>query len=234
MHQFRFHLRLVDYRGLNAVTVKNRYSLSLVNYLIDSTEQRFSAKWFERRLLPHSRPRLPIYDKEMMAVVMNFHHWHHCLDGATNIAVYIDHQALKRFYVSDPFEWMPDSLAYHTFTLWFSYFFYRKGVLKPADDPSDRAIWRGRKRLTTLPWHDYFLRFESELLRSRYTWWLWGHYGYGEFEGFGEQKRPIWVRCSFNIFTNDLVELSRKHQELDPYCMRIARQSTHVGSQISL
>jgi hypothetical protein len=31
-------LRLVDYRSLNAITFKNRYSLSLVNYLIHSMD----------------------------------------------------------------------------------------------------------------------------------------------------------------------------------------------------
>jgi hypothetical protein len=39
----------------------------------------------------------PIYDKEMMAIVMSFEHWHHYLDGASNIEVFSDHQNLRSF-----------------------------------------------------------------------------------------------------------------------------------------
>jgi hypothetical protein len=36
-----------------------------------------------------------------------------------------------------------------------------------------------------------------------------------------------------NIFSDDLIELIRKHQELDPYCMRIARQRLHPRRQLN-
>ena len=39
----------------------------------------------------------PIYDKEMMAIVMSFEHWRYYLDGALDVEVISDHQNLKGF-----------------------------------------------------------------------------------------------------------------------------------------
>jgi hypothetical protein len=39
----------------------------------------------------------PIYDKEMMAIVMSFEHWCHYLDSASDVEVFSDHQNLKSF-----------------------------------------------------------------------------------------------------------------------------------------
>jgi len=43
----------------------------------------------------------PIYDKELMAIVMSFRHWRHYLDGATETEVFSDQENLKKVHVAD-------------------------------------------------------------------------------------------------------------------------------------
>ena len=37
----------------------------------------------------------PIYDKELMAIIMSFRQWRHYLEGAPRIEVWLDHKNLK-------------------------------------------------------------------------------------------------------------------------------------------
>ena len=41
--------------------------------------------------------RYPVYDKELMAIVMSFRHWRHYLEGAQDVEVFSNHQNLKKF-----------------------------------------------------------------------------------------------------------------------------------------
>jgi len=77
----------------------------------------------------------PIYDKELMAIVMSFRHWRHYLDGVTETEVFSDHENLKRFMTqtglnSRQARWLLQ-LAPYDFRI-----YYRKGALNPADAPS--------------------------------------------------------------------------------------------------
>jgi hypothetical protein len=79
----------------------------------------------------------PIYDKEMMAIVMSFGHWHHYLDGASGVKVFSDHQNLRSFMSQTRLNgrqthWLIKLLPYD-FQI-----FYQKGALNPADGPSRR------------------------------------------------------------------------------------------------
>jgi hypothetical protein len=63
--------------------------------------QHFGDGWhpitfFSRKF---NRPEMsyPIYDKELMVIVMSFRHWRHYLEGATETEVISDHENLKRF-----------------------------------------------------------------------------------------------------------------------------------------
>jgi reverse transcriptase-like protein len=103
--------------------------------------QQFEDGWhpiaFYSRKFNETEWHYPIYDKEMMAVVMSFEHWRHYLDGATDIAVYTDHQNLKDFMSQTRLNgrqtrWLIKLLPYD-FRI-----FYRKGTLNPADGPSRR------------------------------------------------------------------------------------------------
>jgi hypothetical protein len=103
--------------------------------------QKFEDGWhpiaFYSQKFNNTEWHYPIYDKEMMAVVMSFQHWRHYLDGATNIAVYTDHQNLKDFMSQTRLNgcqtrWLIKLLPYDF------HIFYRKGALNPADGPSRR------------------------------------------------------------------------------------------------
>lgn len=79
----------------------------------------------------------PIYDKELMAIVMSFRQWRHYLEGAPEIEVWSDHQNLRRFMSQSVLNgrqarWLIQ-LAPYDFTI-----HYRKGSLNPADGPSRR------------------------------------------------------------------------------------------------
>ena len=79
----------------------------------------------------------PVYDKELMAIVMSFRQWRHYLEGAPEIEVWSDHQNLKQFMSQTHLNgrqvrWMIQ-LAPYDFTI-----HYRKGSLNPADGPSRR------------------------------------------------------------------------------------------------
>src|SRR5438045_7190393 len=52
--------------------------------------------YFSRKF---SGPELnyPIYDKELLAIVLGFRQWRHYLEGASKIEVWSDHQNLKQF-----------------------------------------------------------------------------------------------------------------------------------------
>jgi hypothetical protein len=72
-----------------------------------------------------------------MAIVMSFKHWHHYLDGASNIKVFSDHQNLRSFMSQTQLNgrqtcWLIKLLPYN-FQI-----FYRKGILNPIDSPSQQ------------------------------------------------------------------------------------------------
>jgi hypothetical protein len=74
----------------------------------------------------------PIYDKEMMAIVMSFGYWCHYLDGASGIKVFSDHQNLRSFMSQTQLNgrqtrWLIKLLPYD-FQI-----FYQKGILNPVD-----------------------------------------------------------------------------------------------------
>ena len=52
--------------------------------------------YFSRKF---SGPELnyPVYDKELMAIVMGFRQWRHYLEGAIEIEVWSNHENLKLF-----------------------------------------------------------------------------------------------------------------------------------------
>src|SRR5438045_931128 len=63
--------------------------------------QKWKDRWhpiayFSRKF---SGPELnyPIYDKELLAIILGFHQWRHYLEGASEIEVWSDHQNLKQF-----------------------------------------------------------------------------------------------------------------------------------------
>jgi transposase InsO family protein len=92
--------------------------------------------YFSRKF---SGPELnyPIYDKELMAIVMGFRQWRHYLEGAPQIEVWSDHENLKQFMNQTVLNgrqarWLIQ-LAPYDFTI-----HYRKGSLNPADGPSRR------------------------------------------------------------------------------------------------
>ena len=92
--------------------------------------------YFSRKF---SGPELnyPIYDKELMAIVMSFKQWRHYLEGAPETEVWSDHQNLKQFMAQTVLNgrqarWLLQ-LAPYDFTI-----HYRKGSLNPADGPSRR------------------------------------------------------------------------------------------------
>jgi hypothetical protein len=96
--------------------------------------------YFSRKF---SGPELnyPVYDKELMAIVMSFRQWRHYLEGAPEIEVWSDHQNLKRFMSQTVLNgrqarWLVQ-LAPYDFTI-----HYRKGSLNPADGPSRRPDYR--------------------------------------------------------------------------------------------
>jgi hypothetical protein len=101
--------------------------------------QRYEDGWhpiafYSRKFTP-TEWHYPIYDKEMMAIVMSFEHWHHYLDGASNVEVFSDHQNLKSFMSQTRLNgrqtrWLVKFLSYD-FRI-----FYRKGALNLADGPS--------------------------------------------------------------------------------------------------
>src|SRR5438046_6880335 len=77
----------------------------------------------------------PIYDKELLAIVLGFHQWRHYLEGASEIKVWLDHQNLKQFMSQTMLNghqarWLLQ-LAPYDFTI-----HYHKGSLNPADGPS--------------------------------------------------------------------------------------------------
>jgi hypothetical protein len=79
----------------------------------------------------------PVYDKELMAIVMSFRHWRHYLEGAQDVEVFSDHENLKRFMSQTSLNgrqarWLLQLVPYD-FRI-----FYRKGPLNPADAPSRR------------------------------------------------------------------------------------------------
>ena len=80
----------------------------------------------------------PIYDKEMMAIVLSFQHWRHYLQGAPDIIeVWSDHENLSRFMKQTALNgrqsrWLTFLIPYD-FTI-----YYRKGALNPADGLSRR------------------------------------------------------------------------------------------------
>jgi transposase InsO family protein len=79
----------------------------------------------------------PIYDKELLAIVLSFRQWRHYLEGAPEIEVWSDHQNLKQFMSQTVLNgrqvrWLMQ-LAPYDFTI-----HYRKGSLNPADGPSRR------------------------------------------------------------------------------------------------
>src|SRR5947207_4023086 len=92
--------------------------------------------YFSRKF---SGPELnyPIYDKELLAIVLGFHQWRHYLEGAPEIEVWSDHQNLKQFMTQTilngrQVRWLLQ-LAPYDFTI-----HYHKGSLNPADGPSCR------------------------------------------------------------------------------------------------
>jgi transposase InsO family protein len=92
--------------------------------------------YFSRKF---SGPELnyPIYDKELMAIVMSFRQWRHYLEGVSEIEVWSDHENLKRFMSQTVLNgrqarWLIQ-LAPYDFTI-----HYRRGSLNPADGPSRR------------------------------------------------------------------------------------------------
>src|SRR5438045_942109 len=100
--------------------------------------------YFSRKF---SGPELnyPIYDKELLAIVLGFRQWRHYLEGAPETKVWSDHQNLKQFMSQTMLNgcqahWLLQ-LAPYDFTI-----HYRKGSLNPADGPSH--------------WPDYFLEHE--------------------------------------------------------------------------
>ena len=79
----------------------------------------------------------PIYDKELLAIVLSFRQWRHYLEGAPEIEVWSDHQNLKHFMAQTILNgrqarWLLQ-LAPYDFTI-----HYRRGALNPADGPSRR------------------------------------------------------------------------------------------------
>src|SRR5436189_5009051 len=79
----------------------------------------------------------PIYDKELLAIILGFRQWRHYLEGAPEIEVWSDHQNLKQFMSQTMLNgrqarWLLQ-LAPYDFTI-----HYRKGSLNPADGPSRR------------------------------------------------------------------------------------------------
>ncbi len=79
----------------------------------------------------------PIYDKELMAIVMGFRHWRHYLEGTVDIEVHSDHENLSKFMAQTHLNgrqarWLIQLVPYD-FQI-----FYRKGSLNPADAPSRR------------------------------------------------------------------------------------------------
>src|SRR5436190_4208558 len=79
----------------------------------------------------------PIYDKELMAIVMGFRQWRHYLEGAPEVEVWSDHENLKQFMTQMVLNgrqarWLL-LLAPYDFTI-----HYHKGFLNPADGPSRR------------------------------------------------------------------------------------------------
>src|SRR5436189_4084606 len=103
--------------------------------------QKWKDRWhpiayFSRKF---SGPELnyPIYDKELLAIVLGFHQWRHYLEEASEIEVWSDHQNLKQFMTQTILNgrqarWLLQ-LAPYDFTI-----HYRKGSLNPADGPSRR------------------------------------------------------------------------------------------------
>ena len=92
--------------------------------------------YFSRKF---SGPELhyPVYDKELMAIVMSFRQWRHYLEGVPEIEVWSDHANLKRFMSQTVLNgrqarWLIQ-LAPYDFTIQ-----YRRGTLNPADGPSRR------------------------------------------------------------------------------------------------
>jgi transposase InsO family protein len=92
--------------------------------------------YFSRKF---SGPELnyPVYDKELMAIVMSFRQWRHYLEGVPEIEVWSDHANLRRFMSQTVLNgrqarWLIQ-LAPYDFTIQ-----YRRGSLNPADGPSRR------------------------------------------------------------------------------------------------
>src|SRR5438876_3086322 len=92
--------------------------------------------YFSRKF---SGPELnyPIYDKELLAIILGFRQWRHYLEGASEIEVWSDHQNLKQFMSQTMLNgcqarWLLQ-LAPYDFTI-----HYRKGSLNLADGPSCR------------------------------------------------------------------------------------------------
>ena len=86
----------------------------------------------------------PIYDKELLAIVLSFKHWRHYLEGAPHVEVWSDHENLKRFMTQKTLNgrqarWLMH-LAPYDFTI-----YYRKGKLNPADGPSRRPDYISEK-----------------------------------------------------------------------------------------
>ena len=101
-----------------------------------------SQKWKDRWhpiayfLRKFSGPELsyPIYDKELLAIVLGFRQWRHYLEGAPETEVWSDHQNLKQFMSQMMLNgrqahWLLQ-LAPYNFTI-----HYRKGSLNLADGP---------------------------------------------------------------------------------------------------
>ena len=92
--------------------------------------------YFSRKF---SGPELnyPIYDKELLAIILGFRQWRHYLEGASEIEVWSDHQNLKQFMSQTMLNghqahWLLQ-LAPYDFTI-----HYHKGSLNLADGPSCR------------------------------------------------------------------------------------------------
>ena len=101
-----------------------------------------SQKWKDRWhpiayfLRKFSGPELnyPIYDKELLAIILGFCQWRHYLEGAPEIKVWLNHQNLKQFMSQmmlngHQVHWLLQ-LAPYDFTI-----HYCKGSLNLADGP---------------------------------------------------------------------------------------------------
>ena len=110
---------------------------ALAGILSQSFEDGWHPIAYYSRKFTGAELRYPVYDKELMAIVMSFRHWRHYLEGAQDVEVFSDHQNLKKFMDQTSLNgrqarWLLQLVPYD-FQI-----FYRKGSLNPADAPSRR------------------------------------------------------------------------------------------------